>query len=236
MLYIFWLLHQTTTSLCNSIFVNVVYLLTPTSNHNYSQLWKYFNTLYIFWLLHQTTTRFGCERHEVRCISFDSYIKPQLTTGLMMMTMSCISFDSYIKPQLNDYLINKVKVVYLLTPTSNHNFSASSPFFFTLYIFDSYIKPQRYPLSVSQYIVVYLLTPTSNHNALRASSSSRLVVYLLTPTSNHNLKDSTFAAAKVVYLLTPTSNHNSSEDFNRTFMLYIFWLLHQTTTFNTNTL
>ena len=33
----------------------------------------------------------------------------------------CISFDSYIKPQLTRYLFDESKVVYLLIPTSNHN-------------------------------------------------------------------------------------------------------------------
>ena len=34
------------------------------------------------------------------CISFDSYIKPQLTAKDYLTALSCISFDSYIKPQL----------------------------------------------------------------------------------------------------------------------------------------
>ena len=35
--------------------------------------------------------------------------------------MSCISFDSYIKPQLVIFLSRILVVVYLLIPTSNHN-------------------------------------------------------------------------------------------------------------------
>ena len=35
--------------------------------------------------------------------------------------MSCISFDSYIKPQLANIMASNLPVVYLLIPTSNHN-------------------------------------------------------------------------------------------------------------------
>ena len=57
------------------------------------------NVLYIFWFLHQTTTSF--------------------VSGLVLYR--CISFDSYIKPQLDRFNTFGVRVVYLLIPTSNHN-------------------------------------------------------------------------------------------------------------------
>ena len=101
-LYIFWFLHQTTTLLWNSVTIN---------------------QLYIFWFLHQTTTAI---------LSYN-------------VLRGCISFDSYIKPQLINFFIMIFFVVYLLIPTSNHNYMIIS-----------------LPLS----IVVYLLIPTSNHNAL----------------------------------------------------------------------
>ena len=56
----------------------VVYLLIPTSNHNIIAGVKYHGTLYIFWFLHQTTTARMHTLVGTRCISFDSYIKPQL--------------------------------------------------------------------------------------------------------------------------------------------------------------
>ena len=34
---------------------------------------------------------------------------------------SCISFESYIKPQLDPHCSDSERVVYLLNPTSNHN-------------------------------------------------------------------------------------------------------------------
>ena len=58
--------------------------------------------------------------------------------------MCCISFESYIKPQLAIEVPNAWGVVYLLNPTSNHN-----------YILGGFFLGW----------VVYLLNPTSNHNS-----------------------------------------------------------------------
>ena len=230
----------------------VVYLLTPTSNHNAWTLPSVPHQLYIFWLLHQTTTTQVVSLLHARCISFDSYIKPQLGTKLAEKLDSCISFDSYIKPQPSRCPVAAELVVYLLTPTSNHNWFnhgvVGEPVVYRLtptsnhnpgslhrqdeelYIFwllhqtttwcvvsttsascisfDSYIKPQLSIWESCALTVVYLLTPTSNHNRAAALPSPWWVVYLLTPTSNHNCEP-----------FTPESKK-----------LYIFWLLHQTTT------
>ena len=144
--------------------------------------------LYIFWFLHQTTTKDILNTLTVRCISFDSYIKPQ--------------------PRL----ITKVllSVVYLLIPTSNHNI---------IFSYDS------------REFVVYLLIPTSNHNYTDKISILHVVVYLLIPTSNHNVILFTDSANVVVYLLIPTSNHNWRVFRLHQLQLYIFWFLHQTTTY-----
>ena len=50
--------------------------------------------------LKQTTTSGTLSQHRAHCISFDSYIKPQLCRTFTKAEESCISFDSYIKPQL----------------------------------------------------------------------------------------------------------------------------------------
>ena len=101
----------------------------------------------------------------LRCISFDSYIKPQLCLVSRKLDACCISFDSYIKPQrLAD-----------VRPLRHGCIS-----------FDSYIKPQHCSNTPIVSNVVYLLIPTSNHNMQPARLSSRTVVYLLIPTSNHN--------------------------------------------------
>ena len=143
------------------------------------------------------------------CISFDSYIKPQLETSLWDSSVSCISFDSYIKPQHFTSFINAKTVVYLLIPTSNHNYVC----FFSLIRF-----------------VVYLLIPTSNHNQNGSSTARKWVVYLLIPTSNHNWLEGCWFCREVVYLLIPTSNHNNVIMIIVNGKLYIFWFLHQTTT------
>ena len=210
MLYIFWLLHQTTT-------------LCGLAAHGVE--------LYIFWLLHQTTTAACWLPSPARCISFDSYIKPQLCVTETNIPTSCISFDSYIKPQPSSCNKRNKSVVYLLTPTSNHNYREDGHLADELYIFwllhqtttcsqtshsdsccisfDSYIKPQR----------------------IGSLDIIALVVYLLTPTSNHNLGRLRLVGGCVVYLLTPTSNHNGAGGSPCGVALYIFWLLHQTTTF-----
>ena len=55
-LYIFWILHQTTT------------IIAPEQTAA---------ELYIFWILHQTTTASHSRPKQDGCISFESYIKPQ---------------------------------------------------------------------------------------------------------------------------------------------------------------
>ena len=54
-------------------------------------------------------------------IVFGSEIKLQSNTKTRTL---CISFDSYIKPQLDAARFTQGKVVYLLIPTSNHNLRA----------------------------------------------------------------------------------------------------------------
>ena len=91
------------------------------------------------------------------CISFDSYIKPQLYESIYLNILSCISFDSYIKPQRISFRLILSHVVYLLTPTSNHNLICG------------------YQLNR---LVVYLLTPTSNHNLSdRLESAKALYIF-----------------------------------------------------------
>ena len=185
-LYIFWFLHQTTTlwllmqwwSCCISFdsyikpqpwsvdphILQVVYLLIPTSNHNLKVIIIFLCSLYIFWFLHQTTT--FCK--------------------ITFMINCCISFDSYIKPQLHVFRNSYQQVVYLLIPTSNHNYANTLSLTPSLYIFwflhqtttyscflcygfccisfDSYIKPQPMLRLYVKLKVVYLLIPTSNHN------------------------------------------------------------------------
>ena len=229
-LYIFWFLHQTTTSPISGIsvpscisfdsyikpqpgdallFLNfVVYLLIPTSNHNGVVINCIYLLLYIFWFLHQTTTHAVPSGSRARCISFDSYIKPQLIwyTGMFII------------------------VVYLLIPTSNHNQDDASHLIHRLYIFwflhqtttrrrfspfptccisfDSYIKPQPPVGEDLQHEVVYLLIPTSNHNQNRNWLISSMLY--------------------IFWFLHQTTT--CGDMFQSLLGLYIFWFLHQTTT------
>ena len=147
-----------------NIFV-VVYLLIPTSNHNCYPLCIDESELYIFWFLHQTTTK----------------------NKRMLLNECCISFDSYIKPQLAFRSLIYFHVVYLLIPTSNHNIN----------------NKVNYRESV-----VYLLIPTSNHNTdhLRCREPQLYIFWFLHQTTTY-----------LNHRLIPA-------------LLYIFWFLHQTTT------
>ena len=208
----------------------VVYLLIPTSNHNLycdksgavslyifwflhqTTTWRYSSwyvrKLYIFWFLHQTTTSSLPSRHGLPLYIF--WFLHQTTTASIVGACSprCISFDSYIKPQPTKVRLTSQSVVYLLIPTSNHNgrghwWDRRKLYIFwflhqtTTYLsrlwawwrcisFDSYIKPQQMSYQNDLQQVVYLLIPTSNHNPPLIHQVRKLVVYLLIPTSNHN--------------------------------------------------
>ena len=155
-LYIFWFLHQTTTyktplipySSCISFdsyikpqllwffdfFWTVVYLLIPTSNHNLAPRYLYSLVLYIFWFLHQTTTLRLHARFQQSCISFDSYIKPQPLGGRNSLSV----------------------VVYLLIPTSNHNWACECVAVNPLYIFWFLHQTTTHPDEVWQSVWLYI--------------------------------------------------------------------------------
>ena len=188
----------------------IIYILNPTSNHNVVACEKAADRLYIFWFLHQTTTPDTFGMWDKSCISFDSYIKPQRPIGCIIACWSCISFDSYIKPQRDRDLPVSSLVVYLLIPTSNHNQRNVNAIFQKLYIFDSYIKPQQIGVSI-----------------LLEGSCISFDSYIKPQQSCKK-----FFALRVVYLLIPTSNHNEIDVTVAELPLYIFWFLHQTTTWS----
>ena len=99
------------------------------------------------------------------CISFVSYIKPQLHGLSPSRYRGCISFVSYIKPQPTSKWYDYLTVVYRSFPTSNHNCLTPCE------QFDQ---------------VVYRSFPTSNHNTLVLFLLGWQVVYRSFPTSNHN--------------------------------------------------
>ena len=209
----------------------VVYLLIPTSNHNYCPLDFSKTWLYIFWFLHQTTTRIDSLRADAQLYIF--WFLHQTTTNKLLpfFVQCCISFDSYIKPQRIVWRIRLIAVVYLLIPTSNHNLSVMG--IFPLLVVYLLIPTSNHNIDTAAMLkeyVVYLLIPTSNHNHNVMPQEVEKVVYLLIPTSNHNYNVMPQEVEKVVYLLIPTSNHNPGEIYDDGHVLYIFWFLHQTTT------
>ena len=230
-LYLFWFLHQTTTLFasipwskrcisfdsyikpqprtCRASLWWVVSLLIPTSNHNPLLLSPQPFALYLFWFLHQTTTFLLTLAFLFCCISFDSYIKPQLDLVRVFLLLCCISFDSYIKPQLVGMFNTK------------HRSCIS---------FDSYIKPQPV-LILSRYDnVVSLLIPTSNHNRLGLKwliNKLYLFWFLHQTTTSSELKTDRFRLYLFWFLHQTTTLHLL--DIGSA-LLYLFWFLHQTTT------
>ena len=186
-LYIFWFLHQTTT--------------------RYAEL-KSARELYIFWFLHQTTTGYNC------CV----------------VQHSCISFDSYIKPQLFKAQVVVQRVVYLLIPTSNHNHLVGAVWYLVLYIFWFLHQTTTGVENAEAWRQLYIFwflhqTTTTIPSALTPSSCISFDSYIK-PQRGMAL----MLSICVVYLLIPTSNHNSVSYWLLLSMLYIFWFLHQTTT------
>ena len=128
---------------CYNNLQNVVYRTIPTSNHNVKIDQVTTTALYIVLFLHQTTTIACFGPLSLSCISYYSYIKPQLPMNSAAFIQGCISYYSYIKPQLLRDVMPSLSVVYRTIPTSNHNYSLVSSF---------------------HRAVVYRTIPTSNHN------------------------------------------------------------------------
>ena len=208
-LYIFWFLHQTTTfsslAMPNCLLYIFWFLHQTTTCHN-SMIFEI--KLYIFWFLHQTTT-VGCHSCiQCRCISFDSYIKPQQKVMKYFKNISCISFDSYIKPQPIIGLNTDFLVVYLLIPTSNHN---------------------AVGILIVEGVVVYLLIPTSNHNSDSIwSDTSRLYIFWFLHQTTTPGWYCTPAERCISFDSYIKPQH--SQGISLVEVLYIFWFLHQTTT------
>ena len=121
-LYIFWFLHQTTTNGGNIKITRELYIfwfLHQTTTNGYFLPLCY--GLYIFWFLHQTTTPRFILFHSVSLYIFWFLHQTTTSSAYKRMPLSCISFDSYIKPQLLSTSPIFIGVVYLLIPTSNHN-------------------------------------------------------------------------------------------------------------------
>ena len=232
--------------------LRVVYLLIPTSNHNAEILRDYKEKLYIFWFLHQTTTKSWWPFFAWWLYIFWFLHQTTTLAVLKPSIMGCISFDSYIKPQLWASRGWTPWVVYLLIPTSNHNNASLRHSSILLYIFwflhqtttmrsllpnssgcisfDSYIKPQLLYLPLYFIKVVYLLIPTSNHNILSAMSFCvRLYIFwFLHQTTTFSIIQTSPCWLYIFWFLHQTTTCRTCLCCKS--KLYIFWFLHQTTT------
>ena len=190
--------------------------------------------------------------HIVCCISYYSYIKPQLLPLNATLSLSCISYYSYIKPQLSIFPVLQHCVVYRTIPTSNHNSTIDVRINFMLYIVlflhqttTSFADCCIYSCCISyySYIKPQLLWTTSNivrccisyYSYIKPQLNDKQgaegeVVYRTIPTSNHNISFAHKQVSFVVYRTIPTSNHNSIRVSAAPLLLYIVLFLHQTTT------
>ena len=208
-LYIFWFLHQTTTQLCSVNCRSWLYIFwflhqTTTQVIFIMRIVQ----LYIFWFLHQTTTPSWFYHYYLRCISFDSYIKPQ---------------HAYTAYRLNS-------VVYLLIPTSNHNSVAALAALNLLYIFWFLHQTTTLMLCCLESLVLYIfwfLHQTTTWTTSGIPTSWLYIFWFLHQTTTRSMnisaatrcisfdsyikpqpKEKIYRAKTVVYLLIPTSNHN----------------------------
>ena len=187
----------------------VVYLLIPTSNHNLLHYHLQGQELYIFWFLHQTTT-------------YDNS---------KMLWQRCISFDSYIKPQLCRPSARQTSVVYLLIPTSNHNRRVVYYMTFSLYIFwflHQTTTDMQNSLLQAQLYIFWFLHQTTTPILNEAICRGLYIFWFLHQTTTYHPKHTNIVSCIsfdsyikpqqkrheyqyqfVVYLLIPTSNHNT---------------------------
>ncbi len=209
-LFIFLFLHQTTTRSRQTGWWRRLFIflfLHQTTTH----LSKRFQhvQLFIFLFLHQTTTRATYTAKSWGCLSFYSYIKPQLVVAVANPDRRCLSFYSYIKPQPSGTwgLVNNCCLS-----------------------FYSYIKPQPSKEQLTTHTVVYLSIPTSNHNTKTECLYVATVVYLSIPTSNHNKErwHTRYQELFIFLFLHQTTTWHIYLNFRS--WLFIFLFLHQTTT------
>ena len=230
-LYIFWILHQTTTSarwLYTQQSLYIFWILHQTTTYRFLSSAR--APLYIFWILHQTTTPSLSTAFVVRCISFESYIKPQPALEWSWQRAVVYLLNPTSNHNCSRIVKEHVVVVYLLNPTSNHNLAYKVAENYVLYIF--WILHQTTTISATRASIIRCISFESYIKPQLAKLLPRYisVVYLLNPTSNHNTNTNTLEPSRVVYLLNPTSNHNYKAYFDSFGVLYIFWILHQTTT------
>ena len=166
------------------------------------------NGLFISWFLHQTTTEANLAKACSRCLSLDSYIKPQLAPADSIQAAVVYLLIPTSNHNLSLIYQHARRVVYLLIPTSNHNDDDFNDVYGTLFI-SWFLHQTTTPTQQS----LFLFGCLSLDSYIKPQPC--LCLWTRKP---------------VVYLLIPTSNHNLLNIVNNTLQLFISWFLHQTTT------
>ena len=142
----------------------------------------------------------------------------------------CISYYSYIKPQLATKAMYAKQVVYRTIPTSNHNknpiVGSYKVLYIVLFLHQTTTQTSRPIGRMLLYIVLFLHQTTTVSRIVFISFSCISYYSYIKP--QHDTYQPYIM--RVVYRTIPTSNHNYAKllfDFN---MLYIVLFLHQTTT------
>ena len=226
--------------------------MIPTSNHNKVGEAQVRQLLFISWFLHQTTTIGTLRSSFYCCLSLDSYIKPQQRWHRKVFPKSCLSLDSYIKPQLMVKPLPLQAVVYLLIPTSNHNWliiMMEISLLFISWFLHQTTTPFTYTKPFCKLFISWFLHQTTTCDAYANDIQQLFISWFLHQTTTTGrdfpayngclsldsyikpqLLPDALLESVVVYLLIPTSNHNCFHLCKWLSQLFISWFLHQTTT------
>ena len=120
--------------------------------------------LYLLYILHQTTTLKRIILIAICCISYISYIKPQLILEFIYFKSRCISYISYIKPQPSLHNFLPIIVVSLIYPTSNHNYNLIYIYqlrLYLLYILHQTTTSERCSVASNELYLLYILHQTT---------------------------------------------------------------------------
>ena len=114
------------------------------------------------------------------CISYYSYIKPQLCRQWNQFIVGCISYYSYIKPQLASICLSLSLVVYHTIPTSNHNqwlnHKLNLMLYIILFLHQTTTRLKRDKYNHKLYIILFLHQTTTSL-VTRSNPSSCISYY-----------------------------------------------------------
>ena len=165
------------------------------------------------------------------CISFDSYIKPQLWNKVYLIWTVVYLLIPTSNHNSRTSFLNLEYVVYLLIPTSNHNMMSMVMKFILLYIFWFLHQTTTWFDWLLSWHLLYIFWFLHQTTTVVDYKQHRSCCISFDSYIKPQLYSEFPALSFVVYLLIPTSNHNLRVPILSINLLYIFWFLHQTTTF-----